>query len=406
MERLRGAVKDYAWGSTTAIPALFDMGGSPTPVAEIWLGAHQSGPALLTGGSVYNPTGGAADRDLLTYIDEDPKGCLGTAIPGGGTVLPYLLKLIAPAKPLSLQVHPSREQAERRYEDEDSDGVAITDPNRNYFDRNHKPELLLALTEFEAVAGFRAPRRVADVVSGLECTIAETLLGFLKEDLSPVGIRRCFEYLLSNETKPSPEAVGDLVEGCRARLDAGTSPSMRADRIAIHLADHYPGDPGVVASLLLNPVTLQPGEALFVPAGTVHAYMAGTGIEIMANSDNVLRAGLTAKHIDVPELLATVDYVAAPPIRIAPERITEGTRTFYAPVDDFELSVTELRDSNFRYQLPGRGPRILLALSGAIEVSTNEQRITLNLGESAFVRADEGNLQVQGVGVLVQANVP
>lgn len=406
MERLRGAIKDYAWGSAVAIPKMFDLPPSRGPVAEIWLGTHPLGPAELADGIVYNPEGEPAEQNLLDYIDRDPEGCLGTTLSRLGSSLPYLLKLIAPDQPLSLQVHPSRAQARRRFDDEEAAGVDIADPERNYLDRNHKPELLLAVTKFEAIAGFRAPRRVMEVVGGLPCTIADTLLKFLSDDMSPAGMRACFEYLLSDETRPSLEEVDQLVQGCRERLRTGTSPSARADRIVNHLAAYYPGDPGIVASLLLNPVTLQPGEALFVPAGTVHAYLAGTGVEIMANSDNVLRAGLTSKHIDVPELLTTVDYTAAPPIRIAPEHVSEVTRTYYAPVDDFELSVTELTDWMTERPLPGRGPRILLALSGAIKVSTKEQGITLNLGEAAFVRADEGNLQVQGVGTLIQADIP
>lgn len=405
MERLRGTVKDYAWGSTTAIPALFDMAESATPVAELWLGTHIAGPAILGEGMVYSPDQ-PDGPDLRSYVLNDPEGALGADVAGMGNTLPYLLKLIAPAKPLSLQVHPSREQAVRRFADEERAGLPITDPTRSYLDQNHKPELLLALDRFEAVAGFRAPRRVADVIADLPCEIAERMTEYLRQDLSAAGIRRCFEYLLSDASRPSPEKVADLVEGCRMRLERGDSPSQRADRIVTLLASHYPGDPGVVASLLLNPVTLQPGEALFVPAGTVHAYMSGVGVEIMANSDNVLRAGLTAKHIDVPELLATVDYIAAPPIRIAPEHVSEVTRTYYAPVDDFELSVADLHAWQDVHPLPGRGPRILLALSGAIEIASKEQRITLNHGEGAFVRADEGKLQVRGVGTLIQADVP
>lgn len=406
MERVRGIVKDYAWGSRTAIPALFDLGESAAPVAEVWLGTHSAGPAIIGDGMVYGRDADGSELDLRSYVLADPEGALGPDVAQMGNTLPYLLKLIAPAKPLSLQVHPSREQAARRFDDEERAGIPLTAPTRSYLDRNHKPELLLALERFEAIAGFRAPRRVADVIADLPCTIAATLSMYLREDRSAAGVRRCFEYLLSEETRPSEDEVTALVEGCRARLESGSSPSLRADRIVSHLADHYPGDPGVVASLLLNPVTLQPGEALFVPAGTVHAYMSGVGVEIMANSDNVLRAGLTSKHIDVQELLATVDYIAAPPIRVAPEHISDVTRTFYAPVEDFELSVTDLRAWNQAHPLPGRGPRILLSLSGAIEVATNEQRITLNLGEAVFVRADEGNLQVKGVGTLIQADVP
>ena len=162
----------------------------------------------------------------------------------------------------------------------------------------------------------------------------------------------------------------------------------------------------MVTSLLLNPVTLQPGEAMFVPAGGVHAYLSGLAVEIMASSDNVLRAGLTPKHVDVPELLANVDYVAAPPIRIAPEVFHGATKVFYAPVDDFELSVTELRDDD-RHPLPGRGPRILLCLDGEVLLAAERDgALVLARGQAAFVPASDGPLTVHGRGTLVQADVP
>ena len=163
---------------------------------------------------------------------------------------------------------------------------------------------------------------------------------------------------------------------------------------------------GIAAALLLNPVTLQPGEALFVPAGSVHAYISGLGVEVMASSDNVLRAGLSAKHIDVPEMLACVDYVAAPPVRPAPEYLSRATRAYYAPVDDFELMVTTVVAADGRLPVPGRGPRILLAVEGAMTLVTQADTQTLAQGEAVFVGADERSLSVEGEGTLVQADVP
>ena len=220
-------------------------------------------------------------------------------------------------------------------------------------------------------------------------------------------MRWAFTSLLDEQTRPEAAEVDSLVRACAARLMAG-SPSPRADRTVVELAKDYPGDPGVVASLLLNPVTLQPGESLFVPAGGVHAYLRGLGVEIMASSDNVLRAGLTTKHIDVDEMLDNVNYVAAPPIRPAPEVFHGATKVFYAPVDDFELSVTDLADDDVEphHPLPGRGPRVLLCLDGEIEVSSTEQALQLRRGEALFVRADEGRLTGHGRGRVVQADVP
>ncbi len=398
MLRLENQVQPYAWGSTTAIPEL--LGGPVTgdPVAEIWLGAHESAPSRVSG----DPAGTTLDR----FIARDPVASLGDDVVSRfGPCLPYLLKVIAAERPLSLQVHPHIDGAREGFAAEDAAGVPLTSPARNYKDRNHKPELIYALTRFEAMCGFRAPRRAAELLAGLEAPLARVLAGVLRDDPSYRGIMTAFRQLLEPGLRPSPHEVDEVVEACRARLAEG-SPSPRSDRNAVALALAYPGDPGVVTSLLLNPVTLQPGEAMFVPAGGVHAYLSGVGVEVMASSDNVLRAGLTAKHVDVPELLANVDYVAAPPIRIAPEVFHGATRVFYAPVDDFELSVTDLED-DADHPLPGRGPRVLLCLGGRMTVrAAGGDALTLERGEAAFVPASDGSLSVCGTGRLVQADVP
>ncbi|GAA4288119.1 mannose-6-phosphate isomerase, class I [Georgenia daeguensis] len=402
MQRIVGVERDYAWGSHDAIPGLLGAEPGGGPVAELWFGAHPDGPARLE--AVF----GDAGPDLLTHIAADPVGALGDDVVSRfGPQLPYLLKLIAPAKPLSLQVHPSLERARERFAAESAAGIALDDPTRNYRDPNHKPELVFALTTFRAMCGFRAPRRAAELLADLDTPLAQSLHATLRADPTAEGVRAAFTWLLDSETRPSHDAVQELAAACARRLADG-SPSPRADNTVVRLAEAYPGDPGVVVSLLLNPVTLQPGDALFVPAGGVHVYLAGLGVELMAASDNVLRAGLTPKHVDVPEMLECVDYVAAPPIRIAPEVFHGATRVFYAPVDDFELAVTALTDVNGgpSHPLPGRGPRVLLCLDGRIEVTSETDSAVLERGEAYFVRADEGALRGRGTGTLVQADVP
>ncbi|MCK6210728.1 mannose-6-phosphate isomerase, class I [Georgenia sp. EYE_87] len=402
MQRIVGVERDYAWGSPDAIPALLGTEPPGGPVAELWLGAHPDAPARLE--AVF----GEAGPDLLTHIAADPVGALGEDVVSRfGPQLPYLLKLIAPAKPLSLQVHPSLERARERFAAESAAGIALDDPTRNYRDPNHKPELVFALTTFRAMCGFRAPRRAAELLADLGAPLAQDLHDTLRADPTAEGVRAAFTWLLDGATRPSPDAVQEVARACARRLADG-SPSPRADNTVVRLAEAYPGDPGVVVSLLLNPVTLQPGDALFVPAGGVHVYLAGLGVELMAASDNVLRAGLTPKHVDVPEMLECVDYVAAPPIRIAPEVFHGATRVFYAPVDDFELAVTALTDVNGgpAHPLPGRGPRVLLCLDGRIEVTSETDSAVLERGEAYFVRADEGALRGRGTGTLVQADVP
>lgn len=399
MDRLSNPTREYPWGSPTAI---FDLiGERPTgePAAELWLGAHPADPSLVD-----TPDG---LRRLDEVIAGDAEAALGRDVVARfGRTLPYLLKVIAVAQPLSLQVHPSIERAREGFAAEEAAGIPLDDGRRSFKDRNHKPELVHALTRFEGLSGFRAPRRVVELLGGLDAPLAQAIHRLLAADPTAQGIRTAFRRLLEPELRPRADEVAEVVDACRRRLDAGASPSPRADRTVVVLGGAYPGDPGAVTSLLLNPVTLEPGEAMFVPAGGVHAYLSGTAVEVMANSDNVLRAGLTTKHIDIPGLLANVDYVAAPPIRIAPEVVGAGSRVFYAPVDDFELSVTTV-DGGPARRLPGRGPRIVLCLDGDVTIEAeNDRTMELARGQSAFVPALDGALTIAGSGRVVQADVP
>lgn len=399
MHRLTPAVQHYAWGSRTAIPELLGIPATDGPVAEAWFGTHASAPSRCVA-----PDG--APVPLSALVARDARAALGADVVARfGPRLPYLLKVIAAERPLSLQVHPHLERARTGYDEEDAAGIPVDAPHRNYRDRNHKPELVYALTQFEALSGFRAPRRAAELFAGLDTPLAERLHAMLVEHPSSEAIRAVFTRLLEPSTRPSSSEVAELAAAV-ARREADSSPSPRADATVALLQEAYPGDPGVVTSLLLNPVTLQPGEAMFVPAGCVHAYLHGVAVEIMASSDNVLRAGLTPKHVDIAELLRNVDDIAAPPIRVAPETFHGATRVFYAPVDDFELSVTDIADHDL-HPLPGRGPRILLCLDGQVEVvAPAADALTLVRGQAAFVPASDGRLTVRGAGRLVQADVP
>lgn len=397
--RLVNQTQDYAWGSPVAIPEMLGSAPPGRPVAELWMGAHPLAPSRVA-------TPDAPDGvPLDALVRADPDATLGADVVARfGRCLPYLLKLVAVAHPLSLQVHPDVERAREGFAAENAAGIALTDPRRNYKDANHKPELVYALTRFEALSGFRAPRRAAELLAGLDAPLTATLHGVLAAEPSVRGIRTAFRRLLEPELRPTAPEVDAVAEACRRRLASG-SPSPRADRTVVQLAEAYPGDPGAVTSLLLNPVTLEPGEAMFVPAGGVHAYLQGLAVEVMANSDNVLRAGLTTKHVDVPELLVNVDYVAAPPIRVAPEVFHGAAKVFYAPVDDFELSVAEVAGGAM-HPLPGRGPRIVLCVAGEVVVRSEDDETHLVRGQSVFVPAAEGLLHVAGDGTVVQADVP
>lgn len=379
-------------------------------MAELWFGAHPNAPSWVSS----DPRMRAYQSDqcqpelmtLAELIEGDPHGMLGAEIVARyGPQLPFLLKLIAPNEPLSLQVHPSLAQAQEGFSHEEAAGISQQDPRRCFPDRNHKPEMVYALTTFEALVGFRSPRRILGVLTGLDCSIARDVRAIIAAQPNSDGVRQAFSQLISPDTRPAPEEVAELVAQCASRRETD-SPSPRADALAVRIEDIYPGDPGVVASLLLNPVTLRPGEALFTPAGIVHAYISGLGVEVMAASDNVVRAGLTRKHVDVAQLLRITDTVAAPPIRIAAERISAVQSTFYVPVDDFELSIISLRHADEQVDIRGCGPRIILCLRGAVELWVGEEFFFINTGQAVFIAADDGAVQVRGAGELVQVESP
>lgn len=419
MWELDGRIQHYAWGSLEALPRFFDRAPDGQPWAEVWFGAHPMGPARAIGlGDATGPTGGtgtgAASGDgigLDAAIAADGRRMLGELVSRASAGrLPYLLKLIAPARPLSLQVHPSREHARESFAAENAAGLALDSPRRNYRDDNHKPEMVVALERFEALCGFRTPRRAAAILTGLDTELTDRLRALLVEHPTAHGMRAAFRTLVAPSMRPDPEHIAAVAESCRARYEAGESPSPRIDRTVAMLHEHFPGDGSVVAALLLNPVTLHPGEAMHVPAGAIHSYLSGLAVEVMAASDNVLRAGLTGKKVDADEMLQCVSVVAAPPLRVAPERLTERTVAYYAPVDDFELSLTTLDDppGSFqpRHPIPGSGPRILLGIDGEALVESAGGRRRIGRGRALFVPASAGAVRVGGRGRIVQASVP
>ncbi|EYT48750.1 mannose-6-phosphate isomerase, class I [Brachybacterium muris] len=401
MWQLEGSVQHYGWGSAEALPRFLGEAADGRPWAEVWYGAHPVGPARLAGDG----------RTLDEAVSAESRRLLGDAVARTfDNALPYLLKLIAPASPLSLQVHPTREHARESFAAENASGLPLDSELRNYRDDNHKPEMLVALERFEALCGFRTPRRAATILEGLDTTLTRRLHELLVEHPTAHGMRAAFRTLVSPTMRPSPELVAEVARACRERFEAGASPSPRIDRIVASLQEHFPGDGGVAAALLLNPVTLHPGEAMFVPAGAIHAYQSGLAVEVMAASDNVLRAGLTSKRVDAEEMLQCVSVVAAPPLRVAPERLTEHTLAYYAPVDEFELSMTTLEDpvGSFRrrHHVPGSGPRILLGLDGDLLIETESGRRGLARGQALLIPSADGAMRASGHGRFVQASVP
>jgi mannose-6-phosphate isomerase len=357
--------RDYAWGSITAIPEL--LGTAPTggPEAELWLGAHPGSPARLVG------------RD----------GTLADVVHGR---LPFLLKVLAASSNLSLQAHPTTAQAEAGFAAENAAGIPLDAPDRNYKDPFHKPELIYALSEpFRALCGFRAvvdTRTLLLPVSG-DARITP-LLDRLVDDSS---LREVFEWLITRG-----EGVDEVIAAIIEASAVDDDPSWETVRF---LADSNPGDPGIAISLLLNSVSLTPGQVLYLPAGNIHAYLSGLGIELMAASDNVLRGGLTPKHVDVPELLKVLDFRPLPVPYLEPERPQPGVAVFRPDVSDFELTVVSQDAAIAGLTLPLTGPAIALCTSGAVTISGHE----LERGRAAYL-SDESELRIAGDGMLFVAS--
>ncbi|WP_416483080.1 mannose-6-phosphate isomerase, class I [Streptomyces sp. CL12] len=381
MDRLDNTVRPYAWGSPTAIPHLLGVEPTGEPQAEMWMGAHPGAPSRTARGT------------LTEVIDADPERELGKeTVARFGPRLPFLLKILAAGAPLSLQVHPDLEQAREGYDDEERRGVPIDAPHRNYKDANHKPELICALTEFDGLCGFREPAHAAELLAALGVDSLKPYVDLLGAHPEEAALREVLTAILSADRADMARTVAEATAAC-ARLGGDHAPY--AD-----LAHHFPGDPGVIAAMLLNHVRLQPGEALFLGAGVPHAYLDGLGVEIMANSDNVLRCGLTPKHVDVPELLRVVRFEAGDPGVLRPEAAPDGEEVYETPIDEFRLSRYVLAAGGAAHDLTRDTPQILLCTAGSVRADEHE----LGPGQSVFVPAGD-KAEVSGAGTVFRATV-
>ncbi|WP_328386503.1 mannose-6-phosphate isomerase, class I [Streptomyces sp. NBC_00400] len=407
MDRLANTVRPYAWGSTTALPELLGTAPTGEPQAEMWMGAHPGAPSRIDRG--------AGPVSLAEVIDAAPETELGAdTVRAFGPRLPFLLKLLAAGSPLSLQVHPDLAQAGEGFADEERRGVPVDAAHRNYKDANHKPELIVALTPFDGLCGFRHPAQAADLLAGLDLDDLKPYVDILRADPEEDALREVFTAVLSAEH----HAIAGTVERAALAADrlADKGGPYAGDYAAYAgIAHHYPGDPGVLAAMLLNHVQLQPGEALFLGAGIPHAYLSGLGVELMANSDNVLRCGLTPKHVDVPELLRVVRFEAGDAGVLRPEAV-DGEEIYDTPIDEFRLSRFALAPGAAPRPLVSRTPQILLCTAGVVRVRGGGDGVgaggsaeaggewTLSPGESAFVPAGE-HLTIAGEGTLFRATV-
>jgi mannose-6-phosphate isomerase len=381
---IQNPIRNYDWGSTHLIADHLGRTPSGEPEAEMWLGAHPGDP------SIESHTGTRLDA----MVEANP-ALLGEPS-SDSTQFPFLMKLLAAERPLSLQVHPSKDQARAGYEREEAAGLTIDNPQRSYKDREHKPEIIVALTPFSALCGFRSPRESArDLASilrrGNGHELADQLLNLLGDDDEDRAIRSAFEFILSGHPQ-----VADVVAEVRRSAEGSALAAAATVRL---LGEKYGDDPGVLAAVLLNRIELQPGEAVFMGAGNVHAYLSGLGIEAMAPSDNVLRGGLTTKHVDVPGLLEIVNFTAITPTLITPETQTEDGMTvtsYLAPVPEFSVHIIELESGT--HTLEGiTGPSVLIVAEGSLDLPSAAGPLHLKRGERAF-QAAGGPLEVHAVG--------
>ena len=385
----------YAWGSHTAIA---ELQGRPAPTAqpeaELWMGAHPSAPSGVDRGGVH--------RTLDAVIAADPAGELGAECAGRfGGRLPFLLKVLAAEKALSIQVHPSRQQAEAGFRAETERGLAPGDKSRNYVDDWPKPEILCALTDFEVLAGMRTPRDTARLLRALAVSALEPLAAELDASAEPAAMTAALGSILTWDGSRE-DLAGAVAAGC-ARLAAGDGEYAGACAAIARVAVDHPGDLGIAASLLLRYAVLKPGEAVFLPAGGPHAYLRGTGIELLANSDNVVRAGLTPKHIDVPELVKLTDPAAQVPV-IEPRSLGGGVFVYDSPAPEFRLYRASLGPGETL--LPGAGgARIVLCTDGAGFLRAGQAMLKVTRGESCFIPASDGQVTASGpADLFIAAN--
>jgi mannose-6-phosphate isomerase len=419
--RIDNTPRDYAWGSATAIARLLGRAPSGSPEAELWLGAHPGSPARIEGGS--------PAPDLAAWIAADPQSALGPAqvaadqAAGHQPHLPYLLKVLAAAAPLSLQAHPSPAQAAEGFARENAGGVPQGAAHRNYKDPFHKPEMLYALSDtFHALCGFRSRAAVASDLTRLigaarEADAPAARLAEFAERLAAApddgaALRDAVTWLLAGGAEVD-ELVTEAVRAARLVLaESGADdfetidaldPALLPFETVVSLNDTYPGDAGVVISLLLNRVRLVKGQALYMPAGNIHAYLGGLGVELMASSDNVLRGGLTPKHIDIDELLGVLDFTPLPAPLLDPEVLAPGIDVFRPGVPDFALVHAVVDEGTDAAGIRLSAPAIALATEGAVELAGARGGISLARGQAAYVTPDEQHLTVRGAGELFLA---
>jgi mannose-6-phosphate isomerase len=384
VELLRNAVRPYAWGSRTAIAQLQGREvPTPHPEAELWMGAHPDDPSTVLGDD-------GVERSLLQVLNADPVGMLGEACAKRwDNRLPFLLKVLAAEEPMSMQAHPSAAQALAGFAREQDAGIPRLASSRNYPDPTAKPELVCALTEFHVLAGFRDPHRTVELLKELDADNFDRYANLLAEQPDADGLRTLFTTLITLPAAVLDDLLPPVLDACVRQVKEHGPFSMEC-RTVLELGELYPGDVGVLAALLLNRLVLGPGEAVYLAAGNLHAYLRGTAVEILANSDNILRCGLTPKHVDVPELLSVLDFGHGDMPILRGERTAPHTLVYPTDAPEFELSRLEWPGDGAEEDavIDHIGPQLLICTEGAAELCRpGFPPLTLARGDSAWLPA-------------------
>lgn len=386
MQKLINSVQNYAWGSKTALTELYGMANpQQQPMAELWMGAHPKSSSQVVDAN-------GQTVSLRDVIEKHKSTLLGNAVAERFGELPFLFKVLCAAQPLSIQVHPNKRNSETGFARENAAGIPLDAAERNYKDPNHKPELVFALTPFLAMNAFR---EFSEIVSLLQPVAgAHTAIAHFLENPNAERLSELFAGLLNMQGEEKSRALAIL----KAALENQQGEPWQTIRL---IAEFYPDDSGLFSPLLLNVVKLNPGEAMFLFAETPHAYLQGVALEVMANSDNVLRAGLTPKYIDIPELVANVRFDAKPANQLLTTPEKNGAELdFPIPVDDFAFSLHDL--SAQETPVAQQSAAILFCVEGEAVLSKGEQRLVLKPGESAFISAAESPIMASGVGRLAR----
>ena len=398
---MENIIQKYAWGSKTAI---YQLTGSKTgygtePWAELWMGAHPEASSKIR----YN--GGMIS--LFKLIQKEPEKILGSGTAEKySNTLPFLFKILAASNPLSIQAHPDKIHAEKGFEKENKLKILLNAFNRNYKDRNHKPECICALTSFYALNGFR---KISGIIKLMDkvCPVAfRTKLNHLQNNQDSTGLKTFFSALLTMGKNQKQEIISEAINKAEKLVELPDHDMAYEWMIKLH--KHYPGDIGIFSPLILNLVCLEPGQAMFIPAGQLHSYLKGMGVELMANSDNVLRGGLTKKYIDLPELFEILNFSEKEPDILLPERINAYEKIYNTAAEEFTLSVITIKKNEVYTCNGNKTVEILLCTEGNAVISgfKGKNEISVLPGHSVFIPFCLQNYTIRGNSTIYKASVP